>query len=193
MEYIKELQTCKIGKVKMKDDSLTVEYTEEYTTANYINKITNSCAQLVHNDLKRAFNLLKPHVVKICEMPESEQVAIEYPLEDEYNDEELNNYVVTGYVRGGTGEYEGVTIIAQKLLKCGKTLNLVVPFIKFSPENNDYPYSDELKCVIDMCDYEVDAYLFDNKWGVRQQDLFGFDGEANITEVEFEDECAIKS
>ena len=49
-----------------------------------------------------------------------------------------------------------------------------------------YPYGAELKEVIDRCSYEVDAYLFDGKCGIKQES-FDFDApeESDITgEVE---------
>ena len=182
MENI-ELPEYRIEKAKLKGDRLTVEYTEIFKNANYKNAGTKKCREIVHNDLKLAFDMLKPHVATICEMPEAAWLDSVVPTEDDM--ERLNPYIITGYTKGGLGEHAGVTIIAQKLLKIGKVLNLCVPFVKFEDQSeNGYDHGAILKAIIDRCDYEVYAYLFDEKWGIKQQDLFADDPFMEATVVE---------
>ncbi|MDR2917821.1 MAG: hypothetical protein LBV72_00440 [Tannerella sp.] len=184
-ENVKEQPVYKIGKVKIKGEQLTVDFVEDFVNANYHNDITKSCQQIVHSDLKYALGLLKPHVVQICEMPEAKHINVADPSDEDLN-ERLKNYVVTGYSKGGDGESAGVTIIAQKLLSTGKVLNLTVPFMQFADESGEgYPYGSELEEVIARCDYEVDAYLFEEKWGIKQE-TFDFDTpvESDITGTE---------
>lgn len=184
-ENVKEQPVYEIGKVKIKNDQLTVDYEERYIDSNYHNDITKVCQQFVHGDLKYAFDLLKPHVAAICEMPEANKINISNPSDEDLN-EVLQNYIVTGYSKGGSDESAGVTIIAQKILSTGKVLNLTVPFMQFVDETGDgYPYGGELEEVIKRCDYEVDAYLFEEKWGIKQES-FDFDApvESTISGVE---------
>ena len=169
-----EIPECRINKAKLSNEQLTVEYTEVFKDGNYKNDVTKSCKQIVHNDLKLALAMLKPHVAAICEMPEAREVNALEPTDADMKT--LESYIVTGYSKGGSDENAGVTIIAQKLLKIGKTLNLTVPFVQFEDESsNAYAYAVILKAIIDRCDYEVDAYLFDEKWGIKQKDLFADD------------------
>ena len=178
----KEQPIYKIEKVKLKSDQLTVDYTETYPEANYHNNVTKASQQFVHIDLKYAFSLLKAHVAAICEMPEAQKVNVSEPSENDL-DETLKGYIVTGYSKGGSDESAGVSISAQKLLKSGQVLNLSVPFTKYEDESGEgYPYGQELLELITRCDYEVDAYLFDDKWGVKQES-FDFDApeESDIT------------
>ena len=178
-----EIPECRITKAKLSNEQLTVEYTEVFKEANYQNDVVKSCKQIVHNDLKVSFAMLKPHVAAICEMPEAKEVNVLEPTEADMGT--LEAYIVTGYSKGGTDEHAGVTIIAQKLLKIGKALNLTVPFVQFEDESsNAYAYAEKLKSIVDRCDYEVDAYLFDEKWGIKQQDLFADDPfmEATVEE-----------
>lgn len=182
MNEEKEQAIYKIEKVKLKSDQLTVDYTESYPEANYHNNVTKASQQFVHADLKYALSLFKAHVAAICEMPEANKVNVSEPSDDDLN-EILKSYIITGYSKGGTDESAGVSIQAQKLLNSGQVLNLSVPFTKFEDESGDgYPHGGELAEVVSRCDYEVDAYLFDDKWGIKQES-FDFDApdESEIT------------
>lgn len=182
MNEEKEQAIYKIEKVRLKSDQLTAEYTESYPEANYHNNVTKASQQFVHIDLKYAFSLFKAHVAAICEMPEAKKVNVSEPSDEDLN-ETLKSYIITGYSKGGTDESAGVSIQAQKLLNSGQVLNLSVPFTKFEDESGEgYPYDRELAEVVSRCDYEVDAYLFDDKWGIKQES-FDFDTpvESDIT------------
>lgn len=181
-ETIKEQPIYEITKVKVKNNQLTAEYTEKFVEANYQNSVTKSSAQFIHPDLRYALDRLKPHVAKICEMHEAQGVNISDPTDDDLN-ETLKGIVVTGYSKGGSDESAGVSIQAQKLLKSGQILNLSVPFTKYENESGEgYPYGSELKEIVDRCDYETDAYLFEEKYGIKQES-FDFDTpeESDIT------------
>ncbi len=172
-----------IEKVKLKNEQLTVDYTERYMDANYRNEVTKSSQQFVHPDLKYAMDLLKPHVAAICEMPEAGKISdMSRPTDEELN-ETLKSYVVTGYSKGGSDESAGVTIIAQKILNSGQIFNITAPFTKYRDETGDgYTYGEELEDVIRRCDYEVDAYLFEQKFGLKQETLdFDAPQESDIT------------
>lgn len=168
------METAKneIQKAKVKDGQLTVIYEEVFTEENYSNTIDKKCSQTVHADLREAFDKLKLHLVSICEMPEFEQVK-KHGIYDFNIEDNLNNYVVTGYSKGGSEESAGVVIIGQKLLGSGKVLNITTPFIQFEDEEA-YEFSGDLYAHIEACDYEVAEYLFNEKWGVKQLD-FEFD------------------
>ena len=65
-------------------------------------------------------------------------------------------------------------------------MNLAVPFTKFEDESGEgYPFGENLREIINRCDYEVDAYLFEEKYGVKQES-FDFDTpvESEITGLE---------
>lgn len=172
-----------IQKVKVKNNQLAADYEERYVDENYKNDVCKSSEQYVHKDLLYALSLLKTHVAAICEMAEASNVNIDDPSEFDLDDT-LKNIVVTGYSRGGSDESEGVCIIAQKLLKSGQVLNLTVPFTKFRDESGEgYAHSESLKKVIDRCDYEVDAYLFGGKYGLKQEEFdFDIPEDSGITE-----------
>lgn len=165
-----EKETAKniIGKAKIKDSQLTVTYEEVFTSENYSNTIEKKCSQVIHKDMRDAFDKLALHLVCACEMPEAVKIReagiYDFPVG------ELNNYVVTGYSHGGSDESAGVTIIGQKLLKSGKVLNLVSPFIQYE-DDEAYEYAGELSVDVQGCDYEVKEYLFNEKYGIKQMSL----------------------
>lgn len=177
-----ETATNKIEKAKIKDSQLTAIYEERFSSENYANTIEKKCSQIVHTDLLTAFEKLKVHLVCVCEMPEAEKIrnmgVYDYPIGD------LGNYVVTGYSHGGSDESAGVTIIGQKLLKSGKVLNLISPFIQFE-DTDTYNFAGELYVDIEACDYEVEQYLFHEKFGIKQMSLdFDVPQEASLDGAE---------
>lgn len=171
-----------IQKAKIKDTKLEVVYEELFADENYSNTIEKKCAQIVHADLRACFDKLKVHLIIVCEMPEASQIHSGNIYESDFND--INNYVITGYSHGGSDESAGVTITGQKLLKSGQVLNINTPFIKFEDEES-YEFAGVLYTDIQACDYEVEQYLFNDKWGIKQLD-FDFDApeEAFLGEVD---------
>lgn len=169
-----------ILKASVKNDRLEVTYKENFTEANYSNEVAKKCSQIVHADLKAALERLKLHLVVICEQPEAGLVNSESI--HQFNMEQLDNYVVTGYTIGGSDESAGVTVIGQKLLKSGKVLNLIAPFTKFE-DFESYDFAGELFADIQACDCEVTEYLFGEKWGIKQQE-FDFDVPESIDNIE---------
>ncbi len=176
-----ETAIYKIEKAKIKDSQLTAIYEERFKQENYSNTIEKKCSQIIHGDLKIAIDNLKVHLVCVCEMPEAEKIR-NTGIYD-YHVDELGNYVVTGYSKGGSDESAGVTIIGQKLLKSGQVLNLISPFVKFE-DAEAYGFAGDLEAAITGCDYEVEQYLFHEKFGIKQMELdFDAPDEANLDGV----------
>ena len=78
------------------------------------------------------------------------------------------NYIITGYANDSVDGVSGITIMGAKLLQSGKVVDLkiFVPLL-----DADYPYYEELSIDAAACDAEVESYLFEEKWGVRQERL----------------------
>lgn len=163
-----------IEKVTLRGDRCEVSFKEKYTKANYSNDVNKKCDQIVDKDLREAFKMLRPFLVTITEQPEASlfnagNIGESLPEDIE---KEIAKYHVTGYTHAGTDDNAGVTITGQKMLKTGQVLNLCAPFTKFVDNNPDaYAYGDELDIAIQRCDYEVSEYLFNQKWGLIQQQL----------------------
>ena len=159
----------KVTKVKIKDRSLTVDMNETISGNDYsfTNEVTKKCASLVHDDLIIALKSLVPHLIKICDFKGSDDINkdnIEYGLSEIFL-----GYEITGFSIGGVDDNEGVTLIGQRKFDSGKVLNIVTPFIKYTDE--DYKFGDELASVIEGCIYEVEQYLFGDKFAVKQLEM----------------------
>lgn len=155
-----------IKKAKINSGGLEVEYKDYIANEDYTKDITLKCSQTIHKDLRIAFDMLKPHVVCICEFPESDKVS-HSTLNSIH--EEIANIAIMGFTTGGSDDSAGACIIAQRILESGKVLNVVTPFIPFSSE--DYAYSAELDVAIQGCEYEVKQYLENAKFGVKQTSI----------------------
>lgn len=156
-----------IKKAVIKKDRLNVVYNERFSEANYTNVINKSCDQIVHSDLKETFSRLKLHLVVLCEQPEAANINKSCFTSPGYA-ETLNNYIITGYANDSVDGVSGITIMGAKLLQSGKVVDLKI-FVPLLDEQ--YPYYEELSIDAAACDAEVDAYLFEEKWGVRQERL----------------------
>jgi len=163
------METAKneIKKAVIKKDRLNVVYNERFTEANYTNVVSKNCDQIVHHDLKEAFSRLKLHLVVLCEQPEA-QLVTKLSFTSPGFAETINNYVISGYANDSNDGVPGITIIGAKLLQSGKVVDMKI-FIPFGDEN--YPFADELQIDAAACDAEVECYLFEEKWGIKQEQL----------------------
>jgi len=175
-----ENEKNEILKASVKNDRLEVTFKENFTEANYSNEVAKKCSQVVHADLRSALKRLKLHLVVVCEQPEAG--LVDFESIHQFNLDQLDNYIVTGYTIGGSDESAGVTIIGQKLLKSGQVLNLIAPFTKFE-YLDAYVFAGELYSDIQGCNYEVKEYLFGEKWGIKQTDFY-FDVPENAQDIE---------
>ena len=172
--------TNSIVKAAVKNDRCEVTFEENFTESNYTNTVTKKCSQIVHADLKKALDRLKIHMVAICEQKEADEVLENF---DEYDVETLSGYLVTGFSIGGSDENLGVTLIGQKLLASGHVLNLIAPFTKYEDEDG-YQYASELSADIEAACFEVEQYLFAEKWGIKQAEIDFDSPEMNLEEFE---------
>lgn len=156
-----------IKKAVVKKDRLNVVYNERFSEANYTNVINKSCDQIIHSDLRETFNRLKLHLVVLCEQPEAVNINKDSFMSPGYT-EILENYIITGYSNDSVEGVSGISIMGAKLLQSGKVVDLKI-FVPFLDEQ--YPYYEELSIDAAACDAEVESYLFEEKWGIRQERL----------------------
>lgn len=171
----------KINKAKLKDNCLEASWhtiIQQEGKAPIINDDSRKSDQLVHEDLKKAFDDLRKHLVIICDQKEDGSAIRILEVDglaiavNDYDKEAIEKYTVTGFVVGGE-DRDGVTLIGQKRIE-SKVLNITSPFTKFE----DYPYASDLAACVETCMDEVYLYLFEGKCAPdKQLDLFdqGFD------------------
>lgn len=153
-----------IKKAIIKKDRLNVNFNESFTESNYTNGVSKSCDQIIHYDLRQAFDKLKVHLVALCEQPEAKRIN-EESIKSPGFAETFPNYQIVGYSHNSQDAIDGVTIFGTKLLQSCGTLDLSI----WTPlYDSEYPYSEDLALDIQACDWEVSEYLFSEKWGVKQ-------------------------
>lgn len=161
--------TVQIHKAKLTSmNYMDIEYNEtlSFEDDQFTNEGTKKCTWDVHNDLKLLLDKLKPHLALMCEqIEETEMVDLwhEHPL--------MSKIKVTGYVIGGEGEHEGVTLIGRRQLAHNRVLNLITPFTKWEDEHNGYMYSHDVKTIITDLELEVIEYMNGKKAPSLQQKL----------------------
>lgn len=129
--------------------------------------VTIEGKNLVHKDMKAAFDDLIPHLAFLCEQKEADGKE----SLDELSEDIFSTFEVSGYSIGGSDESEGVTLVGKRFLKTKKVLNLIAPFTMFNNENEEYEHAFDLQQAIEACKYEVEQYLTAKKWAIVQQKL----------------------
>lgn len=144
-------------KIKLESTiGIRLEYTERVTTEKDGETFTDSSEftlvkyKEVHPDLKACFDKLKPYVLNLCEITDEVDSADTILL---------GKIKVTGVTIGGSDEHEGCTLIAQRILKHGKVLNLITPFMKWEDEYNGYDHSYEVAGIVRELQHECELYL----------------------------------
>lgn len=159
--------TREIRKVKItKGRTLEIEVIEHLPDKTDREMIIK-CDQLVHDDMYKAFDKLKIHLVKLCDLHEGVNI---HP-EDFNPEEQLTKFKVTSFSIGGSEDQEGITITGQKELSTGKILNLNAPFTKYHDELDEYLFASELAADVANCVYEAEQYLWHEKYAVKQLEI----------------------
>lgn len=158
------MQTVTIKKAKLtKGHTLEVELIEKNEDGT-TNEVTKKCSQLAHIDMRNAFAKLAAHLCLICDLKEGDRIG---DL-DNFNPEDFSQIKVNSFSIGGDAESEGVCLSGFK--KIGdKVLNLTTPFTKYDAD--DYGFSNDLAADISACIGEVEAYLLEGKYAVKQLEL----------------------
>ncbi len=157
-----------IQKVKLKDQHLTCEFTEQRTPDAPPRAFALTCAEQVHPDLLHALSRLVPH---LCLLTEQLTETPDYwPDEAEELPALFELFTVTGF---SLGKYQGgVTLLGQRVLTGGRVLNLITPHQSFDDEQTGYPFAGLLEVPLTAVLTEVEAALRGKCTEYRQLDLF---------------------
>lgn len=158
----------KITKAKItKHDMLDLSFEEVVTITEIVDGVekvktltgnyTREGKNIVHDDVKKAFNFLRSHLAILCDQVEAQNKTF-YELDD--NEDSLERYKVNSYSIGGSGEHEGVTLSGSRTGKTG-ILNLNTQFTKYEGGDNEetYDHSIELRGIINHCNEEALLYI----------------------------------
>jgi hypothetical protein len=157
-----------IKKAKLVDGlTVDIDYHEQIILISGVKRkdiggtISREGDNAAHDDLKKAFAQLVPHLALISEIVDHNPRGIEAMSEKLWED-----FSVTGFAVGKADD--GVTLIGQKKLSTGKILNITTPFTKWEDE---YTYSDALAEAIEACKHEVIEYLNGKMAPPAQQEI----------------------
>lgn len=170
----------RVQKVKIKNQQLTCEFTEQRTDKAPPRGFFLICQELVHPDLLHRLAQLVPHLCLLTEQ------LIETP--DYWPDNAVqilpthfNPFIVTGFSLGNGSR--GVTLIGQRQLAGGKVLNLTSPYVAFDDEQPTYAYAGLLENALDEAIGEVKAALRGKCTDYRQLNLFDQPAETTMGSV----------
>lgn len=171
------MDTIEIKSAKIKND-LFLEFSYEKKQEVRNDEVKQSSDLPMHEDCKQAFVNLLPHFILICEQEKASKRMKNFVYEgvEDAHDELLQNYELTSFKIGGTGDGEGVTLTGKRFLTTSKTLNLNTPFLRFDDE--DYKFGTELVEVLEVLKNEVFQYMTGNKHAPLAQQSMEFEDEA---------------
>ena len=163
-----------IQKVKLKDQQLTCEFTEQRTQDALPRAFALTCVEQVHPDLTHALSRLVPHLCLLAE--QLTETSDYWPDESEELPALFKSFTVTGFSMGR--HQGGVMLIGQRELTSGRVLNLTTPYQSFDEEQVSYDYTGLLEATLAAALAEVEAALRGKCTEYRQLDLFEQPGTA---------------
>ena len=157
-----------VQKVKLKDQHLTCEFTEQRHEEAPPRTFALTCQEQVHRDLLYAISRLVPHLCLLAE--QLTETPDYWPAAEEELPARFAPFTVTGFSLGR--HQVGVTLTGQRELTAGRVLNLTTSYLLFDDEHSAYPYNGLLETDIRTALVEVEAALRGKCTDYRQLDLF---------------------
>ena len=155
-----------------KKNTLNVVYKESNG-----NLVSIQGANLVHKDLKACMNVLIAHLAIATEQRETVGKTLKeieaIKIQDD-NKESVYKWLGVEAIAIGADE-STYTLKGFRILQIGDVMKIETPAICVSnPEK--YQYINDLALAVDAVKYEAEAYLKEQKWGVKEADIdFGED------------------
>lgn len=162
--------------IKIKKAKLTRGGTIE---ATYIdedgNEITLKGKNNVHPNLKERLAALVPYFAELTEQKEADRYDWS-DMESQDNVDLMRHLDVTGVALGGDSSCPVATLTGRRTLMSSKVLNLNTPPTDLEADDTGWPHAEDFRFAIDAFFYEVEQYILERKWFVKQ------------TEIDFENE-----
>lgn len=160
------MQDIKIRKAKLSKGG-TVE-------ASYIdqdgNDITLKGSNVCHPDLKTAFAGLVPFLADLTEQREADYIDWDN-LDGTDTVERLRYLEVTGFSISDDEVSPMATLIGKRTLRTSKVLNLCAPATALNQDSESYLRCAELETALQVCIFEVEQYITERKWRVKQTEI----------------------
>lgn len=128
-------------------------------------------ANIVHKDLRDAFNACIPHFAIITEQREAHNRKLADLTKQRITDDGDNIFkrMTVDSVSFSNGEAR-VCLTGSRILTKTGVISLTTPNVNLE-DGEDYDYSDELAVEIDAVKYEAKEYIKSRKWGVKQSEI----------------------
>ena len=155
-----------------KKNTLNVVYKESNG-----NLVSIQGANLVHKDLKACMNVLIAHLAIATEQRETVGKTLKeieaIKIQDD-NKESVYKWLGVETIAIGADE-STYTLKGFRILQTGDVMKIETPEICVS-NFEKYKYINDLALAVDAVKYEAEAYLKEQKWGVKEADIdFGED------------------
>ncbi len=134
------------------------------------NDVTLKGKNICHPDLKTAFAGLVPFLADLTEQKEADRIDWDN-LNDAETVERLRYLEVTGFSVTDDDVNPMVTLIGKRTLRTSKVLNLCAPATALNQDTESYERCEELDTALQVCIFEVEQYLTERKWQVKQNEL----------------------
>lgn len=138
-------------------------------------------ANLVHKDLKACINALIPHLAIATEQRETVGKTLEeieaIKIQDD-NKDSVYKWLIVESITIGSDE-SSIMLNGYRILQSGDVIKVETPAIEMG-RHEKYQYLDELSLAVDAVKYEAEAYIKEQKWGVKEAEIdFGEDDPFN--------------
>jgi len=159
-----------ITKGKLLKDHCEVEYIKTNNEKKAECKETSK--EKPHADLINAFDRLDVHLALIAEFIDRGKAKTIDKLRENLND----LFSVTGFTVKSDDEIKSVVLTGHKTLSTGKVLIFNTPLVSESDEEEDnYFFFQDLRQCIEICQTELQNYLFNGKTAPDSQLELSFD------------------
>lgn len=155
--------TVKKAKLNKEKTLSNIAFTEAIDDKAHKDHENVKCDWIAHTDLEMVFLALAPHVAFLCELPEAQGHDLESFRET------VNTITVNSFSVSDSGDEEGVTLSATRVLNYGRQMTINTPFLKYS---DVYEFMSELGESIEACREEVKLYLAGKAAPKRQLSIF---------------------
>ncbi len=134
------------------------------------NDVTLKGKNVCHPDLKTAFAGLVPFLADLTEQKEADNIDWDN-LDGAETVEKLRYLEVTGFSVTDDDVNPMATLIGKRTLRTSKVLNLCAPATALNTDTESYERCEELDTALQVAIYEVEQYITERKWQVKQNEL----------------------
>lgn len=149
-----------------KKNTLNVTYKENG------NIVSVAGGNLVHKDMKAAFNALIPHIALMTEQREvvgRDLKSVEADKIQDGNSQSVFKWLTCdGITIGNDGN--DISITGHRILQTGDVIKIATPSVTIGNEEK-YKYTNELSLCVEAIIFEAKAYLTEEKWGIKEGNL----------------------